>query len=238
MADSIREQIIKAFVGKLADIRTANGFQTDVGQLVQRVAYYFQRGQLPAITVFPAPDVTERDAYDQENISMRLQITAVVLHEDMNPSEIAEKVLADIRECVEGVERELSFEDGAAEIVPGDVVVGSVSAAVAKVMAVTVTSGSWGAGTAEGVLRLRGQSGEFEEETLDIDGGESDAAAIGGDSRPYPAACAAVGDSYKRGLRYLGGGVEDYPEADDAETKISASYEITYRTTGGPYAEA
>ena len=56
---------------------------------------------------------------------------------------------------------------GVAELEPGDTVTGATSGATAQVVSLTLTSGTWAAGTAAGVLILDNQVGTFESENLD-----------------------------------------------------------------------
>lgn len=60
----------------------------------------------------------------------------------------------------------LAFTTGATEIYVGDTIVGETGAATAWVEKVVVTSGSWRAGDAAGVLFLTSVSGTFEAENL------------------------------------------------------------------------
>lgn len=78
--------------------------------------------------------------------------------------------------------RTLAFTSGGnAEILPGDTIDGATSGATAVVSKVVVISGSWGTGTAEGVLFLSSQTGTFVAEEIN-DGIASNDATISGDS--------------------------------------------------------
>jgi len=55
---------------------------------------------------------------------------------------------------------------GTAELQPGMVVTGETSGATAQVVSLTLTSGTWAAGTAAGVLILDNQVGTFQSENL------------------------------------------------------------------------
>ena len=65
----------------------------------------------------------------------------------------------------------------------GETITGDVSFASAKIISITVDSGSWAGGDAAGTFYLYGKSGTFEAENLDIDA-EFDIASISGDA-PY-----------------------------------------------------
>ncbi len=90
---------------------------------------------------------------------------------------------------------------GTYEIMPGDTIMGNTSGAYARVVAITLTSGTFAAGTAAGTITLDGQAGSFTSETLRVLG-NSDAATIGGNS----AAVAAVdksGVTFVRDCEYV-----------------------------------
>ena len=77
----------------------------------------------------------------------------------------------------------LEFSSGGVlTIVAGDIILGATSAATAIVGKVTVTSGSWVAGTAAGVLELSGQDGTFQAENIDVTATQANIATIIGDA--------------------------------------------------------
>ena len=71
---------------------------------------------------------------------------------------------------------------GTYQVVAGDILVGATSAARARVIFVTLSSGSWAGGDAAGTLYLVDQSGTFQSENLNKSGGGSDVCTIAGDS--------------------------------------------------------
>jgi hypothetical protein len=64
---------------------------------------------------------------------------------------------------------------GTTQIVVGDWIVGATSAAKAEVVAVSLTSGTWGGGTAAGTFRIRSQHGTFQSENVLVAAGTNDA---------------------------------------------------------------
>ena len=68
---------------------------------------------------------------------------------------------------------------GTYEIIPGDTVVGATSAATARVVAVSLSSGTWAAGTAAGTLTVDTHTGTFQAENLNV-GGNTNVASIAG----------------------------------------------------------
>jgi hypothetical protein len=78
------------------------------------------------------------------------------------------------------VERTLAYTSGGTtEIQVGDTIVGATSSAVADVVAITLTGGTWGAGSASGVLTLKNQVGTFQSESIKVGAGTNDATIAG-----------------------------------------------------------
>lgn len=92
----------------------------------------------------------------------------------------------------------LAFTSGSAEIAEGDVITGLTSSATAVVGKITLTGGSWSAGTAAGQLELSGQDGTFVAENIEV--------AASGDIATIPA-----GDSTGLAAVLLGGGQVKIP---------------------------
>jgi hypothetical protein len=78
-------------------------------------------------------------------------------------------------------ERVLAFTTGAHQIYPGAWIVGATSGAVAEVVSVTLTSGSWTGGNAVGTMEIKAQNGTFQSENLTV-AGQTLSAAIAGNS--------------------------------------------------------
>jgi len=79
--------------------------------------------------------------------------------------------------------RSIAFTSGGTtEITEDTVLEGDNSGATATVKRVILTSGSWAGGDAAGRMILTSQSGTFQAENLDIQGGATNVATIGGDS--------------------------------------------------------
>ena len=78
---------------------------------------------------------------------------------------------------------ELAYTDGGvATIVAGLQITGATSEATARVLDLTLDSGSWAGGNAAGTLYIHTQVGTFESENLNIAGLQDDICTIGGDS--------------------------------------------------------
>jgi len=233
MANTIRERIIQAIIAKLADIRTARGFATDLGSHVYRAAMTIPTDQTPAVSVIPGVEECTK-SYAAQLCVMPMRILGITRHLTENPSVVAERMLGDIIRCLLEPELVLPFFSGSRAPVVGELISGATSLASATVLQVTVAAGSWAAGTAAGTIHLRDQGGTFVDEVLSVTGA-ADCASISGDSVPGPgfvAATAGLADE----MAFLGGGTEDYPESIDIATTVTAVFRVNYRTViGNPY---
>lgn len=95
MADTIREQIICAYMTRLADWTTARGFNHGCGANVFRAVQYVDQEDMPAAVLLPqAEEVTQQ--YGQNHCEMMLKIEALAEIGDTNPSVIQEQLLGDV----------------------------------------------------------------------------------------------------------------------------------------------
>jgi hypothetical protein len=79
-------------------------------------------------------------------------------------------------------DRTVSYTSGGTyEILPGDTITGATSTSTARVVSLTLSSGTWAGGDAAGVLTLDTRNGALQAENLNV-GGNSNVATIGGDS--------------------------------------------------------
>lgn len=84
--------------------------------------------------------------------------------------------------------RTVSYTGGGTyEILPGDTITGATSASTARVVSLTLATGTWAGGDAAGVLTLDDRVGALQSENLDV-GGNSNVATIGADSSAVAAA--------------------------------------------------
>ncbi|KKN52429.1 hypothetical protein LCGC14_0612830 [marine sediment metagenome] len=234
MADTIREQIIAAIVTKLADIRTAKGYNTNIGQNVQRVLKDVDPGELPATTVWPQPEASGR-GYGHSQIVMPVNLNGLVAFGGVNASVKAEKILGDLIELMTSIRWTLPFTSGGAyTVVAGNTIEGQGSGAVALVEFVDLTGGAWGDENAAGNLTLRRLVGTFEAEDLDV-GANANVATTSGVITGQDAPTVVTGGLVED-VEYSAGGVEDYPEAGHKDVGVPALFNIKYKTLAGdPY---
>ncbi len=94
MADTIREQIIAAYLTRLADWTTGNGCHYSCGNCVERAKGTIEEDALPAVVLWPQAETVE-PAYGINICSMVLKLEALALIGDENRSVVQEKLLGD-----------------------------------------------------------------------------------------------------------------------------------------------
>lgn len=94
MADTIREQIISAYLARLADWTTGNGFNYSCGESVERAKAEVNEADLPVVVLWPQPETAEF-AYGINRCSMVLKLEVLALVENENRSVVQERLLGD-----------------------------------------------------------------------------------------------------------------------------------------------
>jgi len=232
--ETIREQIILAVMSKLEIIRTATGYNTDIGANVQRAMKKLDGDEIPACVVWPKSEESGRQ-YGSGIHVMPIRVEGLVLHVTSNPSVVSELMLGDLIEAMVGIVWTLGFTSGGIyEIEVGGTITGATSAATAHVAGVSLSSGSWAGGDAVGTLTLRRVIGTFQAENLDV-GANANVAAIAGEpsgTDPLDSTTGGLADS----MEYAGGGIDEYPKGADQATGVITNWNIKYRTLNGdPY---
>jgi len=101
MADTIREQIIKALESNLADITVDNGYNTDIGKRVDRVKFGLTESDLPALVIWPQVEESNK-IHGKSRITMPVKLEGLsAFTNNENPSVIAELMLGDFRKRME-----------------------------------------------------------------------------------------------------------------------------------------
>ena len=96
---TIRELIIRQIMAWLETIRTAAGYNTDIGSNVQRVRRSLDPNELPGCVLWPLPEVAEQ-LYGKTRCSMPVKVTAFAEFGSANPSVVSEKILGDLIKCL------------------------------------------------------------------------------------------------------------------------------------------
>lgn len=234
MADTIREQIIAAIATALANVRTAKGFNTECGQNVVRAAKQLDPDDLPAIVIWPGHETVSKE-YSVNTCLMPLRVEGLKAFGSSNISTVAETILGDLIELMTAIIWTRTYTSGGTyQILAGNTITGATSGATAYVEAVSLDTGTWAGGDAAGTLTLRRVVGTFEAENLNV-GANSNVATIAGGLTGQRSE-AVVASGLADGIKYVSGGVEEYPEPEQIDVGVPVVFEITYRTVAGdPY---
>ncbi|MBI4720827.1 MAG: hypothetical protein HY770_06330 [Chitinivibrionia bacterium] len=239
---SIRQRIIEAIITRLAQVRIANGYETDCGTHVFRAVQQPAPTDCPCFVIWPGIEEAGKK-YGRQAALLPIRIEGFTAIPPppataVDVITLTERIIADLIEVMCGAIWTKAYTSGGGAYVPvvGDTVTGHASTATALIAGITVTTGSMGAGTAAGVLTLRRLSGTFRAENLDI-GAHLDVATIAGAPAPQSHLAAAT-LSLAESLDYTGGGVENYPEQGHTTSGAVAVFNVGYSTIiGNPYSQ-
>lgn len=246
MSDTIRERIISAVISRLAIVRTANGYLTEIGANVFRCASRIDPSQLDATTVFPRIESRIESPYSGQAMTMPVDLQAISAVADVvaeteqeraeRVSEIIETMLGDLIEVMAGDRWSIAVTSGSRAPVAGETITGATSGATGYVESVTLSSGSWSAGNAVGAIVFRRKSGTFTATEAIKIGAETDIATAG--ATTYTAAATLTTGGLADAVRYVSGGVDAYPEPAEKSVGVLAKFEVDYTTKiGNPFAQ-
>jgi len=226
---TIREQILTALETELGQLRTANGYYTDVGQKVIRGRYDASPDELPAIVLIDNIESAARGGSYME-LSMPVSVEASMYFGTHNASIEGNKLLGDLLVNMTSTRLTLAFTSGSRQPRLGQTITGVTSGATAVLETINLSTGSWGGGNAAGTFSIRLPWGEFESETLNNEGGET-IALTPGTITLVPRLSDLVND-----IEYQTGGVEIQPDPGENIVKVTAVFTIHYVTlAGNPY---
>lgn len=238
MTDSIREQILTNFGTRLTTILKSNQYNSDMGKTVLR-------SFLPAVDGSLCPAIGFH-VNDEENIAMYhrdeqkelpIRVQGVSKFGSILPPIMAEKVYADICECVLGTEYSLGYDSGGTnEASEGDQVVGESSAATALLTSVSLDSGTWAGEDAAGTLTLRRVAGNFQDNEKLTIGGDSGAATVDGllsGTGPLDLTTGGLAE----GITFSTGNVQ-MNDQDGTVIGVQIIFRVKYRSiAGNPYSQ-
>lgn len=230
---TIRERIIRAIMTRLADITTANGYNTNAGNLVLRAKKLVDPAYLPFLNVWPQKEEEILKDYGNMNCVMPVRIEAIIEYDAENPSAVCSKVMGDVIENLTGIKYILPFSLGSIEIETGNTVIGSISGATCYVGNVNVMEGTWSGGDAAGQLTVSRVTGEFQTENLKV--GDDTVAytewAIYGTS-----AIENSSDSLADMIDCIEAGTNNFPSDTNLAVGAVAIFNVTYNQDfGNPY---
>lgn len=239
MTDTLREQLLQRIGQRLLVIRKHNGYQTDIGREVLRgFRIPLDADFFPASNVMPGIEEAQLIAGDKLKAAFQIEVQGVAEFGDLNPSEKAELIFADLMECLFGNTAVLGFDSGGTfEITPADVITGATSNATAYVESITVDSGDWSSGDAAGSLILRRFSCEFQNnENLNVNG-NNDVATVDG-VLSYSSRLKNTTNDLADFLEYVRGNV-DLPEAGQLAAGAKITFKVNYKSViGNPYSQS
>jgi hypothetical protein len=237
MSDSIREQFISAFGTRLTSLLIANQYSSDMGAEVLRGHLPPLNSSLVPCVGFHLDDEQNTALYSRKDdrvLSIRVQ--GVAKFGDVLPAIMAERLYADVIECILAEELTLNFNSGSTEISVADRVTGADSAATGFVISVAVNSGTWGAGNASGVLKLRRFTGQFvDNENINVGVSTNVATVDGAPTGETP--CDLAGGGVVDAITFSTGSVI-VAEIDDLTVSANIVFQARYQViAGNPYSQ-
>ena len=238
MSDSIREQILTAFGDRLETLLTANQYNYDLGSDVFRSHLPLIGSSIVPCIGFNVDDEVNLNLYARkQEMQLPVRVQGVAEFGVLLPPVAAEKIYADINECILSDQFTLGYDSGGtAEIVAGNIAAGEDSGAQGKIISLTLASGAWATGNAAGVLTMRRVKGEFlDNEEISIGAATGRATVDGTLSGQGPAALSTGG--FADAVTLANGGVI-MPESDGLTVSAFAVFNIRYLIiSGNPYSQ-
>lgn len=227
-----RERIILALLARVAKIKIANGYKSNIGNNPLRAKMKIDIDELPAVAVWPMKEETTK-SYGKSITAMPVKIQGLKKYGSSTPSEIAEEMLGDIIENILGTEWTLPFTDGEEEVSVGDFLTGATGGAVGYVTGIDISSGTWGGNDAAGNFTLRRVTGTYQAEILKV--GVTNVAVTSGIVTITENRENSTNNLADR-IEYAEGGPDEYPEAKTLTVGVEALFNIFYEIDrGNPY---
>ncbi len=230
MADTIREQIITAYVTRLSDWTTARGFNVGCGANVFRAVQNVDPGALPAVVINPRSE-TVNHRYGVNHCEMILQINAFATIGTTNPSVVQERLLGDaITLMMSAPYLTLTFvAAGYTSAVAGDIgktVTGTTTGDTGTLL-------SYNNGARQWIIKPDAASDEFDNGT--------EAVTIASGTGVGTLAQEGIETHVTRlieGIAYTNGGPAQVPVEEDTITAVFAEFTVKYNTlAGNPYSQ-
>jgi hypothetical protein len=100
MADTKRQKIFDAVVTRMKTIRTANGYQTEVGTTVAEWESRFDEGELPALSVCDLPDEVSKESKSSVGVTHRLRMQVRIFTSKGTKAKDLRKMIGDVVRAV------------------------------------------------------------------------------------------------------------------------------------------
>lgn len=235
---TIRETILQLIKAELAKITTANGYHTNIGLNPVRGRYDLFPTELPAVVMVADQDSAEPHlGHGVHSIPLIIAgfatfPTAYTDYSD-RAARAAEAIMGDIQTCLLSRRITIDFSSGIREPALGTVLTGSSSGAASILESISLSSGSWAAGTATGTFSVRLPWLDYTTESILNAGGET-LAATTGTMTLIPPFSDLLND-----IEYQRGGIETLPDPGEDIIKVSVTFAIKYVTlAGNPYKQS
>lgn len=235
---TIREQILQLIKTEIAKIKVINGYHTNIGRNAIRGRYDLMPAELPSVVMLANQDSAKpRLGHGVNEIPLVIagfdtMVTATPEYSN-RAARKAEAIMGDIQTCLLAQRVTLDFHSGSREPAIGTTLTGSISGATALLESISLTSGSWAAGTAAGEFSLRLPWLDYEPELVLNTGGETLASTVGVMSLIPPFS------NLLNNIEYQRGGIDPLPDPGEDILKVSVSFSVTYVTlAGNPYKQS
>ena len=238
MADSIREQILTAIGDRLVTLRISNQYNSDMGKQVARSHLPgIDSGLVPCVGYHVEQETNENLYHRKEAKVMPVRVQGVAAFGSVKPPIMAERIYADICECILADEFTLGFDSGGtAEISAGDTITGQTSAAEARVISISLDSGTWAGGDAAGTFTMRRMKDIFlNNEEIKV-GAVTGSATVDG-TQSGQDSNALAGGGISDAMTFYTGSIT-MPEADGSTVGVSIIFNVRYKQiSGNPYSQ-
>ena len=239
MADSIREQILTAIGERLETLRISNQYNSDMGKQVARSHLPPIDSRLVPCVGYHVEQETNEDLYHRKEVkTMPVRVQGVAAFGSVKPPIMAERIYADICECILADQYTLGFDSGGtAEISAGDTITGQTSGAQALVISVSLASGTWAGGDADGTFILRRLKGIFSNNEEIKVGAVTGMATVDG-TQSGQDCNALAGGGLSDAMTFYTGSIT-MPEADGSTVGVSIIFNVRYKQiSGNPYSQS
>ena len=238
MADSIREQILTAIGDRLVTLRKSNQYNSDMGKQVARSHLPgIDSGLVPCVGYHVEQETNVNLYHRKEVKEMPVRVQGVAEFGSVKPPIMAERIYADICECILSDEFTLDFDSGGtAEISAGDTITGETSGAQALVISILLDSGTWAGGDAAGTFTLRRLKGLFANNEEIKVGAVTGMATVDGNQSGQDSN-ALAGGGLSDAMTFYTGEIT-MPEADGLTVGVSIIFNVRYKQiSGDPYSQ-
>jgi hypothetical protein len=100
MPDTKRQQLVSAIIARMVTIRISNGYETDLGLLVEDWPRRYQADELPALSVCDLTSEDEQDDPEAAHTIHRMPVQLRIHVKDGTPAALLRKMMADVEKAI------------------------------------------------------------------------------------------------------------------------------------------